>query len=60
MNDSNLNLRQAAAQKVEEMMRNMLMSYAPAENMRVCDVLFIARHASAVSFDAFDPKNVSP
>jgi len=51
-----LKRRQAAAQEVEAKMRDALLGFSPAHELKVSDILFIARHASAVAFDAFDPR----
>lgn len=55
-----LALRQSAAKEVERKMLECLPGYTPAENLKVCDVQFIARYAGSLAFDAFDPQKVAP
>ena len=51
----NLKERQKAAHEVETKMVEALLGFIPAQDLKVVDVLFIARHAGAIAFDAFDP-----
>jgi hypothetical protein len=55
-----LKRRQSAAKEVEVKMLETLLQFTPAEFLKVCDVLFIARHAGTLAFEAFDPDRKSP
>jgi len=50
-----LKRRQAASQIVEKKVIDMLLGFTSAEDLKVRDIMFIARFARTVSFDAFDP-----
>lgn len=46
--------RRKAAQEVEKKMIEALIGFTPTQELKVGDILFIARHAMTVAFDAFD------
>ena len=56
MNDD-LKSRQDAGKEVEEKMLEFLLSFSPAQEMKICDAQTVARFARNISFHAFDPAN---
>lgn len=51
--DEDLSLRQAAGGRVEARMKEFLLEFSPAQELKVCDMLAIARFARQLSFDEF-------
>ena len=51
--ETDLRFRQAAGRNVEESLKQMLFDFAPTQALKVSDVLFIARTARSLAFDAF-------
>ena len=55
MTDTDLKRRQEAGELVEHKMRTCLLAFTPVYELKLSDVLYIARLARAIAFDAFDP-----
>lgn len=53
MTEDDLKFRQAAAMKVEQSLKQVIIELDGAQNLKVCDVQFIAQRASRLAFDAF-------
>lgn len=53
MADDNLKRCQQASMGVEEAMLERLLGFTPTHELKVADVLYIAREARAIAFDLF-------
>jgi hypothetical protein len=56
MDDKHLKECQKASQEVEVKMIERLLGFIPAQELKVSDMLYIAREARAIAFESFYTK----